>query len=32
VRPPLLSLSDDQKAALIQELRQLDFEMPALIG
>jgi 4-hydroxy-tetrahydrodipicolinate synthase len=32
VRPPLVSLSDDQKAKLIEELRRANFEMPALIG
>jgi 4-hydroxy-tetrahydrodipicolinate synthase len=32
VRPPLVSLSNDQKSALIEELHHANFEMPALIG
>lgn len=31
VRPPLVSLSDDQKSVLLSELRQSNFEMPELI-
>lgn len=31
VRPPLVSLSEDQKFALLEELRQSNFDMPELI-
>ncbi len=31
VRPPLVAPADDQKSALIKELRQVNFEMPGLI-
>jgi 4-hydroxy-tetrahydrodipicolinate synthase len=31
VRPPLLTLADDQKSELLDALHELDFQMPDLI-